>query len=97
MALINIMETIVRSKLDEILKTKDVCKCQTCYLDMVAMSLNSLKPKYVNTLKGELLVKINALERQNAIDIEVAILKAIDTVKKQPNHTYDHTKVTEID
>ena len=86
MALINTMETIVRQRLDEVLKESDCCKCEVCYLDMLAIALNYCPPKYVNTLKGELLVKINNSERQNQIDLEIAILKAIELVKKHPNH-----------
>lgn len=87
MALVNIMEMLVRQKLDEMLKTSDCCKCETCYLDILAIALNYCKPRYVNTLQGELLVKINSTERQSSVDLEIAILKAIEIVKQNPHHT----------
>ena len=86
MALVNIMESVVKQRLDEILETADCCKCETCYLDTMAIALNYCKPRYVNTLKGELLVKIDSTERQSAVDLEIAILKAIEIVKQHPHH-----------
>ena len=87
MALVNIMEVLVRQKLDEMLETSDCCKCETCYLDILAIALNYCKPRYVNTFQGELLVKINSTERQSSVDLDIAILKAIEIVKQNPHHT----------
>jgi len=75
MALVNIMETIVKQRLDEILEHTDCCKCNQCYMDTMAIALNYCKPKYVNTLKGELLVKISSSQLQDMIDLEISILK----------------------
>ncbi len=86
MALENIMEAVVKQKLDEALATSDCCKCEICYLDAMAIALNYCKPRYVNTLEGELLVKINSTERQNSVDLEIAVLKAIEIVKQHPHH-----------
>lgn len=86
MALVNIMENIVKQKLDDIWEQADCCKCEQCYYDTMAIALNYCKPKYVNTLKGELLVKITLTERQSSVDIEIAILKAIEIVKQHPHH-----------
>lgn len=86
MALVNIMETIVKQRLDEILEHTDCCKCNQCYMDTMAIALNYCKPKYVNTLKGELLVKISSSQLQDMIDLEISILKAIEIVKQHPNH-----------
>ncbi len=86
MALINMMEEIVRDKLDEVLILSDCCKCEICYNDILAIALNYIKPKYVNTLEGELRVKLVSTERQNTIDIDIAVLKAIELVKQHPHH-----------
>lgn len=86
MALVNMMELVVKQRLDEILETTDCCKCETCYLDMLAIALNYCKPRYVNTLQGELMVKIDSTERQKSIDLDIAILKSIEIVKQHPHH-----------
>ncbi len=86
MALENIMESIVRDRLDKMIAEQNVCKCKQCYVDILAIALNKLPPKYVNTHKGELLVRILETTSQNLIDIDVEITKAIQIVSKNPRH-----------
>lgn len=86
MAVSNIMEELVRQKLDEMLKDIDCCKCEKCYGDMLAIALNICVPKYVNTQKGELMVKIDETKTQNLVDISSSVCKAIQIVKNNPKH-----------
>ncbi len=86
MALENVMESIVREKLDTMIKYSDCCKCARCYEDILALALNSLPPKYINSHKGELLVRIDETINQNSIDINIALTKAMDLVGKNPRH-----------
>ena len=86
MAISNIMEDIVKQKLDEMLKNIDCCKCEKCYADMLAIALNMIKPKYVSTRQGELLVKIDETKPQNLVDISSSVFKAIEIVKSNPKH-----------
>ncbi len=86
MAIVNISEILVKQKLTELLEKSDCCKCHTCYLDMLAIALNNCPPHYVNTLQGELFVKIDSTQRQMNVDLDVIITKAIETVKNNPNH-----------
>ena len=46
MALVNVMEGIVRDKLTEMLKTENCCKCDRCIEDMTALALNKLPARY---------------------------------------------------
>lgn len=82
---VNVMEEIVRERLELFLASSDCCKCETCKGDMLAMALNSLKPKYVNSRKGELFTKIDATKFQNTVDIDVVVTKAISTVSSSPH------------
>lgn len=86
MALINVMESIIDEKLALQLKDENCCKCDHCLEDMKAMALNQLPSKYVSTHNGELFTKLNALMRQNSIDINVAVSYAIKTVSDRPSH-----------
>lgn len=86
MAVSNIMEEIVRQKLDEMLKGSSCCKCEKCYADMLAIALNMVNPKYVSTKQGELMVKIDETKPQNSADISSAVCKAIEIVKAHPKH-----------
>lgn len=82
---VNVMEEVVRERLEIFLRDVDCCKCDTCRGDMMAMALNTLKPKYVNSRKGELFSKLNATKIQNTVDIDVAVAKAISVVSASPH------------
>lgn len=80
-------ESIVRERLTEILDSyPDSCKCEICYTDMLAIVLNHVKPRYVNTHQGELLTRCDASILQNQIDMDIAIMKAIELVSHTPHH-----------
>ncbi len=85
MSVVNVMESVVIERLDSLLADADCCKCERCKGDMLAMALNSLKPKYVNSHKGELFSRIDATKYQNTIDIDVAVAKAIEVVSSSPH------------
>jgi competence protein ComFB len=85
----NYMEDLVSKKADEILETMDICKCEKCRLDIIALSLNSLPSKYVVSAKGELYAKLRQLEQQFDIDVETAIVKSAIFVSKNPKHSIE--------
>jgi len=85
MAVINVMESVVRERLDILLRDVDCCKCDKCLDDMMAIALNALKPKYVNSHKGELFSRLDTTKYQNTIDIDVAVTKAINIVSSKPH------------
>jgi len=86
MALVNIMEGIVKDKLTEMLKNENCCKCERCVEDMTALALNKLPARYVSTHNGELFSKLNALVRQSTVDLNIAVAEAIACVSKRPSH-----------
>ena len=87
MKLYNLMEDEVMYTVDELLKDKkDVCTCNKCKLDIAAIALNNLKPKYVVTEKGGLLAKVNILDQQFDVDLIKEITKAIKIVGNDPQH-----------
>lgn len=86
MALVNISELLVKDRLNEILKEYDCCKCDVCRNDILAIVLNHVPPRYVNTKKGELIQRINATVMQNSVDLDVAIVRAIEIVSRNPHY-----------
>lgn len=87
MKMLNYMEEIVQDELEMLLSERtDVCKCQKCQLDMMVYALNRLPPKYIITDKGWLYTKLKEQEIQFKTDVVKELTKAIDFVKKNPQH-----------
>ena len=82
----NYMEEIVFNQMKEVLTDINVCSCEKCMMDIAAIALNDLHPKYIVPEKGELYSKINALGQQFEVDVVAAITKAAVLVKRRPRH-----------
>jgi len=82
----NYMEEIVFNQMKDILNDINMCTCDKCLLDIAAIALNDLPPKYIVTEKGELYSKINTLGQQFEVDVVAAITKAAVLVKRKPRH-----------
>jgi competence protein ComFB len=82
----NSMEDVVAYKADEVVKLMNICQCEKCRLDIIAIALNNLPSKYVVTDKGELYTKVRELETQFSVDVETEIVKAAISVNKSPRH-----------
>ncbi len=80
------MEEIVFNQMKEVLTDINVCTCEKCLLDIAAIALNILPPKYVVTEKGELYTKVVSLGQQFEVDVIGAITKAAVIVKRSPRH-----------
>ena len=87
MELHNLMEDEVSYVIDQLLKDrKDICTCDKCKLDISAIALNNLKPRYVVTEKGVLYAKVTTLNNQFDVDLVKEITKAIKIVGDKPHH-----------
>lgn len=53
---------------------------------MAAWTLNNLKPHYVATRQGRLMVKLQSYELQSRADVIAAISEAAIMVKSNPRH-----------
>lgn len=87
MELKNLMEDEVLDMIDRIITDRDdICKCDKCRLDIAAIALNRLQPKYVVTDKGRLYAKAESLNYQNEANIIIEITRAIKIVGENPHH-----------
>jgi competence protein ComFB len=84
----NYMEDCVSDMLDQVLNDINVCACEKCKYDILAIALNSLPPKYVVTRKGQLYTKLSSLQQQFDVDIIAAITKASVIVARNPRHQH---------
>ena len=82
----NYTEEAVQLYLDRWFKDADVCQCETCRLDIMALMLNSLKPKYVVTDKGALFAQMDDFDPQYRTDFMTIMTQAIEIVKDKPRH-----------
>lgn len=87
MEVFNIIEQEVFYEIDQVLKDMDnVCKCNKCKLDIAAIALNNLKPKYVVTQEGYAFTKANNFNMQFTADLIAAVTKAVEIVSNNPRH-----------
>ena len=84
--MMNYTEICVREALENLLHASDICKCENCRLDIMAIALNSLPQKYVVTNKGTLYTKIMAFQQQYDADVITALANAMTVVSKNPRH-----------
>ncbi len=82
----NVMETLVKERMDDVLKGTNGCKCQQCYDDIMAFTLNNLKPKYVASTKGEVYARVDELANAYHVEIVKEIVKASQIVSENPRH-----------
>lgn len=87
----NVMEDIVLDNINEQKKKyPNLCFCDNCIDDIMAIALNNLTPMYVTSVKGEAISRSSKiLEQQNKMDTHIAVIRAIDFVSTKPRHTED--------
>ncbi len=83
----NFMEEFVLSMIEDVLSDTDICTCDLCKLDIAAVALNNLPPKYFVTEKGQLFSQLDILKQQFEIDVISAIANAAVHVRSNPRHT----------
>ena len=83
---INYMEIWVQEYMETLLEKAGVCKCEKCRRDIFTLALNHLKPYYVATPIGEIMVKLESTKQQFDTDIIVEVSNAIKKVAVNPNH-----------
>jgi competence protein ComFB len=83
--LVNEKERYVVNELEAQLKVRtEVCRCQECVLDMVALALNHTKPVYRVTLLGSIYAQ--AAEEDIHQEISQAVQGAIEKIYTNPSH-----------
>ncbi len=65
---------------------KDICKCDECILDIKAMALNNLKPRYGVTQKGNIFIRVDESTNEANVKTISEIIKAIEKVSKNPHN-----------
>jgi len=82
----NYTEDAVKAYMDKWYPQANVCQCEECRLDVMAIMMNNLKPKYVVTDTGALYAQLDEFDPQHKIDFMALMSQACETVRKSPRH-----------
>ncbi len=83
---LNVMETLVREKVDVYMDQFATCHCSRCRSDIIALTLTSLPSKYVVISKNAATPLMNFYSQRYAGAITVEATKACTRVKEHPHH-----------
>jgi competence protein ComFB len=82
----NLMEAVVSQAIDDIRKHYIFCSCSRCRLDITAIALNKILPRYVVSEKGESYGRAELLAMQGDLDILSIVLDSVKKVQQNPRH-----------
>lgn len=85
-AAVNVMEHIVRDKIIYYMRQFDVCTCDRCKADVIALTLNGLMPKYIVTMKEAVDPLLSYYTNRLISDVTVEATKSCMIVKENPRH-----------
>ncbi|MEA5083836.1 MAG: late competence development ComFB family protein [Lachnospiraceae bacterium] len=83
---VNVLEEIVKERVETYMRKFGVCTCPRCVADTIALALNGLTPKYVVIDKKAGSPMFNYLENQYAGVVTTQLSQACITVKNNPYH-----------
>jgi competence protein ComFB len=83
----NYNEEWVKSYLERNIASFDVCDCEDCRLDIMAIALNKLPPQYVVTEKGAVFAAVSEMSHQRMVDLAAAVTEAAVMVSSKPRHS----------
>lgn len=85
-AAVNVMERIVRDKIIYYMRQFEVCTCDRCIADTIALTLNGLMPKYIVTTPAAVDPLLSYYTNRLISDVTVEATKACMVVKENPRH-----------
>ncbi len=86
---LNVMETLVRERVDAYMDQFVTCHCSRCKADIIALALTSLPSKYVVVSRNAATPLMNFYSQRYSGVITVEITKACTRVKEHPHHGRD--------
>ena len=83
---LNVMEGIVKDKIIYFMRQFDVCTCDRCVNDTIALTMNGLLPKYIVTTPAAVDPLMSYYTNRLISDVTVEATKACMIVKDNPRH-----------
>ena len=84
----NYTEEAVKTYIARWFPETDICQCDDCKLDVMAIMLNNLSPQYVVTEKGALFAQMGDFDPQKKVDLMSNMSHAVNMVKERPSHNW---------
>lgn len=86
----NYMEDLVLARIDKVLaQYPQCCRCEQCRLDIMALALNRLPPRYISSHKGDVFTRIEEMNGVYDVEVIKALVKAVELVHAHPRHERD--------
>lgn len=84
--IMNLAENLAVEMMDEVIKKLNVCDCDICRADVLALTLNYIPQKYVTSDTGKQYMQIDIFKKQYETDMLAALTRACVRVKGSPRH-----------
>ena len=82
----NVMQALVEDKADKYIKMFGLCNCSRCRIDVVALALSNLPPKYVVAKPHELIPRLSIYEQKFSAAVVTQVMSACRKVLERPHH-----------
>jgi competence protein ComFB len=77
---------LVYERVERLLEEReDICKCETCVLDLVAFILNRVTPRYRTSMLGDLHPD-EGLQKKIQVEIDLAVRAGLKQLRAHPHH-----------
>ena len=83
---VNIMQKMVEDKASRYIKMLGLCTCPQCTMDVKALALSNLVPKYAVTPKQIPIPMLTIYEQRYGSIVSTQLMNACKTVMKKPRH-----------
>ena len=83
----NITQTLVEDKADKYIKMFNLCPCKRCRIDVIALALSNLPPKYVVARPHELIPRLSMYEQKYNAAVVTQVMSACKKVLDRPHHS----------
>lgn len=82
----NVMQALVEDKADKYIRMFGLCNCARCRIDVVALALSNLPPKYVVAKPHELIPRLSIYEQKFSAAVVTQVMSACRKVLERPHH-----------
>lgn len=82
----NVTQALVEDKADKYIKMFGMCSCSRCRIDVIALSLSNLPPKYVVAKPHELIPRLSMYEQKYNAAVVAQVISSCKKVMDRPHH-----------